>query len=141
MIADPGQRQISQRHVLLGQFVESDGVGRGLDRAFAGEHDALGGAGGAGGVENDRRIGAFAGGDLGIEPGSHGRIGERLAPLLDYVIHGTQARVVVVAQPTGFVVDHFLKLRQTIGNRLQFVDLLLVLDRGIARLGMRQHET
>ena len=41
MIADPGQRQIGERHVLFGQVIEGDGVGGGPDRSFAGEHHAL----------------------------------------------------------------------------------------------------
>ena len=98
MVADPGERQIGERDVVLGQLVEGHGIGRRLDRALAGEHDALGCAGGAGGVEDDGGIGAFAGGDLGIEPGGDLRIGERLAPLRDDIVHRMQVGVVVVAQ-------------------------------------------
>ena len=140
MIADPGERQIGERHVVLGQLVEGDRVARRLDRALAGQHHALGRAGGAGGVENDGRIGAFAGGDLGVEPGADFRIGERLAPLRDDVVDRMQVAVVVVAQAAPLVVDHLLELGQAIHDRHDLVDLLLVLDRGEAHLGVRQHE-
>ena len=52
---------------------------------------------------------------------------------------GMQAGVVVVAQPARLVVDHLLELRQPLGHRQDLVDLLLVLDRGEAHLGVRQH--
>ena len=140
MIADPGQRQIGERHVLFGQVIEGDGVGGGLDRAFAGKHHALGGAGGARGVQDDGRIGALAGGDLGIEPTTYRRIGERLAAGRDDVLHRMQLFVVVVAQAALLVVDHLLELRQPLLDRKNLVDLFLVLDRRVARLGMGQHE-
>ena len=140
MIADPGERQIGERDVVLVQFVEGDGVGRRLDRALAGQHHAFGRAGGAGGVENDGRIGALAGGDLGIEPGADRRIGERLAAFRDDVVDRMQVAVIVVAQAAPLVVDHLLELGQAIHDRHDLVDLLLVLDRGKAHFGMRQHE-
>ena len=140
MIADPGERQIGERHVVLVQFVEGDGVGRRLDRALAGQNNAFRRAGRAGGVKNNGRIGAFAGGDLGIEPGADRRIGERLAPLCDDVVDRMQMAVVVVAQAPPLVVDHLLELGQAIHDRHDLVDLLLVLDRGKAHVGMGQHE-
>ena len=47
--------------------------------------------------------------------------------------------MVVVAQPARLVVDDLLELRQPLGHRQDLVDLLLVLDRGEAHLGMGQH--
>ena len=140
MVADPGQRQIGERDVVLVQLVEGDGIGCRLDRALAGQHHALGGAGGAGGVKDDGGIGALAGGDLSVEPGGDRRIGERLAAFLDDLVHRMQMAVIVVAKATAFVVDHLLQLGQTLHHRHDLVDLLLVLDGGEARFRVRQHE-
>ena len=77
MIADPGQRQIGERFVAVGQPIERDRVARGANRSLAAQHDALGAAGGAGGVEYDRGVRAPAGVNAAIEVSRHGRIGER----------------------------------------------------------------
>ena len=140
MIADPGERQIGKRHVVLVQFVEFDRIGGRFNRALAGEHDALGGASRARGVQNNGWITAFSGGDLGIEPGAERRVGERLAPFLNNVVDRMQAAVIVVAKPAPLVVDHLLELGQTIHDRHDLVDLLLILDRGKAHVGMGEHK-
>ena len=107
VIADPGQRQIGERDVFLGQLVEGDGVGRRLDRSLAGQHHAFRRAGCAGGVENDRRVRTLAGGDLAIEPFAElGIGGQRLAAVGDDIVHRAQLGVVIVAQAARFVVDH-----------------------------------
>ena len=142
MVADPGERQISERDVVFGELVEGDGVGGGADRAFAGEHHALGLAGGARGVEDDGGIAALAGGDLVVEPlTDRGIAGQRFAPLGDDVVHRAQPGVVVVAQAAPLVVDHHLELGQAVDHRLDLVDLLLVFDRGETHVGVRQHES
>ena len=70
-----------------------------------------------------------------------GRIGgQRLAAVLDHVVHGAQRAVVVIAQAAPLVVEHLLKLRQAVQHRLNLVDLFLILDRGEAHVGVRQHE-
>ena len=141
VIADPGQWQIGQRHIFLGQLVENDRVARRLDRALAGQHHTLRGPRGARGVEDDRRIGAFGRGDLSIEPGAERCIGgERLAAVGDDIFHRTQMTVVVIAKAARLVVDHPFELRQLVLDRLDLVDLLLILDQSKAHVGMRQHE-
>jgi len=141
MIAHPGERQISKRDVLLGQVIEGNGVGSGGDRALAGQHHALRLTGGAGSVEDDRGIGALAGGDLGVEPGAQREIiGQRAAAVLNDLIDRAHAAVVVVAQAAPLVVDHLLKLGQALLHGEDLIDLFLVLDRGKAHLGMREHE-
>ena len=72
---DPWRSRVEKYSV--GQLVEGDRVGRRFDRPLAGQHDALRGAGGARGVENDRGVGALAGRDLGIS--DFGR-GSRFGP-------------------------------------------------------------
>ena len=64
---------------------------------------------------------------------------QRLAAVGDDVVHGVQPGVVVVAQAPPLVVDHGLELRQAVRHRENLVDLLLVLDRGEAHLGVREH--
>ena len=49
--------------------------------------------------------------------------------------------MIVVAKPARFVVDHVLELGQTFDDRLNLVDLFLILDRGEAHLGMGEHES
>ena len=43
-------------------------------------------------------------------------------------------------RPSALVVDHLLQLGQAVHHRHDLVDLLLVLDRGEAHLGMGEHE-
>ena len=140
MVAGPSGRQIGEHDILFGQFVELDRVRRRIDQTLAGEHHALGRAGRSGGVENDGRVGALAGGDLGVEPSGDLRIGERLAAILDDVIDRMQVAVVVVAQAAPLVVDHLLELGQALHDRHDLVDLLLVFDRGETRFSVGQHE-
>ena len=56
-----------------------------------------------------------------------------------HLVDRVQLGVVVVAQAPRLVVDHGLELRQPLRHRQDLVDLLLVLDRGEAHLGMREH--
>ena len=51
-----------------------------------------------------------------------------------------QVVVVVVPQAALLVVRYLLELRQPLHDRENLVDLFLVLDRRVARLGMGQHE-
>ena len=79
--------------------------------------------------------------DLGVEPLPERRVA-RPAPHGRRLITSSIAcrrRMIVVAQPARLVVDHLLELRQPLGDRQDLVDLLLVLDRGEAHVGMRQH--
>ena len=140
MVADPGERQIGQRLVLLRQVIEGHRVGARADAALRRQHHAFGLPGGAGGVEDDRGVGALAGRDLAIEPGAERCVlRQSLAAVGDDVRHGVKPGVVVVAQAPPLVVDHGLELRQAVRHRQDLVDLLLVLDRGEAHLGMREH--
>ena len=140
VIPDPGERQIGERLVALGQPVEGDRVGRCIDAAAGGQHDALRLTGGAGGVEDDRAVGAAARLDLAVEPfAQSGVVHQRRTTIGDDVVDGMEAAVVVVAQPPRLVVDDLLELRQPLGHGQDLVDLLLVLDRREAHLGMGQH--
>ena len=47
--------------------------------------------------------------------------------------------MIVVAQAALLVVDHQLELGQALHDRQDLVDLLLILDRGEAHLGVGQH--
>ncbi len=141
VIADPSERQIGKRHVVLGQLVEGDRIGRGIDRTFAGEDDTFGGAGRARRIENDRWVGTLCRFNLFVEPGGYRRVAcERLAALLDDVVHRVQPAVIVIAQAPFFVVDHHFELGDALHHRLDFVDLLLVLDRGKAHIGVGEHK-
>ena len=67
VVADPGERQIGEHLVAVGQPVEGDGVARGAIERCAAQHHALRAPRRAGGVENDRGFGALAGVDTPIE--------------------------------------------------------------------------
>ena len=78
--------------------------------------------------------------NLAVDPGRDGgALLERGATAGDHFVDRVQIGVVVVAQALGLVVDHRFELGQTLRHRKDLVDLLLVLDRGEAHLGMRQH--
>ena len=141
VVADPGDRQVGQRLVPVGQLVEGDGVAGGIDAALRGQHHALGLAGGAGRIEDDRGVRALAGRDLRIQPLPHrGILLQRGAAVGDHLLDRTQVGPVVVAQALVLVVDHGLELRQPRCHRHDLIDLLLVLDCGKTHLGMGQHE-
>ena len=100
VVADPGERQIGERHVVLGQLVEGNRIGCGIDRTFAGEDDTFGCAGGAGRVENDRRVGTLAGGNLVVEPGGdRGICASALRPSAMTSSIARSLAVIVIAQP------------------------------------------
>ena len=112
VVADPGERQIGERLVALGELVEGNRVGGGVDAADGGEDDTLGLAGGARGVENDRGVRALAGFDFAVEPRSRCSVlCQRGTSILDDVVDRAQAAVVVIAQPAQLVVDDVLELR------------------------------
>src|SRR5206468_8585580 len=60
MITNPGERQVGERHVLVGQAVKPDGISRSVDAASRRQHDALRRTGGSRGVEDDRDVRTFA---------------------------------------------------------------------------------
>jgi len=64
MVADPRHGQVGQHVVVGAQSLTCDAVAGGDDHIVIGEHHALGLTGGAGRVENDGEIVAFAGGDF-----------------------------------------------------------------------------
>ena len=66
VIANPGQRQISDHFLLLVEAVEGIGVARGDDGVLVGEHHALGAAGRSRSVKDDAEIAALARGDPGF---------------------------------------------------------------------------
>jgi hypothetical protein len=81
MVARPGQRQKGEHFVAIGQVVERDGVARRRDAALAAQHDALGAAGRARGVQDHRGIAALAFVDPPIERRGGARLSERRAPV------------------------------------------------------------
>ena len=112
MIADPGERQIGERLVLGRELVERDRIGGRIDAARGRQHHALGLAGRAGCVENDRRVGAIPRGDLAVEPFAERRVfSERAAAIRNDVVDRVQLGVIVVAQAARLVVENPFKLR------------------------------
>ena len=79
VVADPGERQVGEHLVAIGQLVESHGRARRGDRALAAQHHALRPAGGARGVENRRRVRTSARVDAPVEFGGGRAVLERRA--------------------------------------------------------------
>ena len=134
MIADPGQRQVSKRFVLVGQPVEGDRAAGGANRPFAAKHHALRAAGRAGGVENDRRIGSPAAIDQPVEVARDLRIGERGAANRCDRGQRREATLGIFVEAPRFVVEKMREPGQAVAHGKDLVDLLLVLgddDRGL----------
>ena len=140
VVADPGERQVGHDLVLIRQPVEGDRVACRRDRAAGGQHHALGAAGRAGGVEDDRGVVARARLDAGapalveIGVGRH-----RRAPVRLHGRKAAQPGVVVVAQAPLVVVDHMGQVMQPLLHREHLVDLLLILDDRDLHLGVFEH--
>ena len=140
VVADPGQRQVGERHVVFGELIEFHSVGCGVNAPLCRQHDSFRSAGCAGGVENDRCIGPFAAVDQRVEPRSKRAVCvKRGAAVGDDVLDLHQAAVIVVAQAAGFVVDDRLQLRQALQHRQHLVDLLLILRRHELHVGVAEN--
>jgi hypothetical protein len=139
VIADPGEGQIGERLVAVGQIVEGDGFARRRDRALAAQDHALGASGRSGGVEDDGRIGPLAGVDAPVEVGRRGRIGEGGAAFRHERLERVKAGLVVVGEAARLVVNEMAQPRQPAADREDLVDLLLVLGDDDAGLGVIEH--
>ena len=63
-----------------------------------------------------------------------------LRPSAITVVDGVEAAVIVIAQAARLVIEHPLEPRHALHHRQDLVDLLLILHRGEAHLGMLEHE-
>ena len=90
VVADPGDRQVGDDLVPLGELVEIAADLRRGDDVVVGQHHALRPPGGAGGVEDDRQIGAAPRGEVGLEGGGLGGVGEAPAALVDHLGDGAR---------------------------------------------------
>ncbi len=141
MIAHPGERQIGKRGIVFVEPIERDRVGRRRDASRSRQHHALGDAGCAGRIEDDRNVGALAGRNLIVQLAAERSIRrERRAAVMDHALDCVQSRVIIVAQPARFVVEDVRDGRQAFGHRRELVDLLLVLHGGKANIRVSEHE-
>src|SRR5579872_3857157 len=76
VIADPGQGQISENFVAVGQTIKNDRVPRRRDAALMGQHDALRSACRSRGEKDDGWVRASPLVDRPIERGGDGAVGE-----------------------------------------------------------------
>ena len=137
VIADPGERKISDDLFVGPEAVETVAVDRRDDEIVEREHHALGSSGRAGGVEHDGEILASPGGNSGFPAlQAAGASAEAIAADLLHIVDPFEPLVVVVAQPARLVVDNEHKARQTLDDGQELVDLLLVLDHRDRHLGM-----
>ena len=139
MVADPGQRQVGQHLVAIGQLVERHGVAGGGDAAFAGQHHPFRAAGGAGGVEDHRGVGAPARFDPRIERRRDCGIAQRRLASRDHPGERNHPGVPVVRKAALLVVENARQQRQSIGDGQDLVDLLLVLGDDQRGFGMAEH--
>ncbi len=138
MLADPRHRQIGQHVLVLAQPLALDRVLRGDDEVVVAQHHALGLAGGAGGVKNDREIGAPTLGDLVGEKAGLRR-GE-CAPLLLHRGVAVEEGLRIVSHAAPVAVEDRLEPGDAFLHREQLVDLFLVLGDGETHLGMVEDE-
>src|SRR5262249_7007417 len=100
VIADPGERQISDHLLFLIKAVERIRVARRDNRILEREHHALGAAGGSRGVKDDAEIGALAGSDAGLPLRAAGGFARKLfSPDRLDVRERRQPTVVIILQP------------------------------------------
>ncbi len=138
MIAHPSHRQVGQNIARRFQPVGFHAAARGGDERAMGLTDALGLAGGAGGVEHHRHIIALALLDFGVE-----KIGVVAVVNPSHFHQGVNVvdkGLVVMAHPARVVVDDVLQLRGLLADFQQLIDLLLILDRRETDGGVVQHE-
>jgi hypothetical protein len=140
MVADPGQRQVGERFVLLGQLVERDRIAGGLDAATRREQNALRCAGGPGRVQRHGNVVARAVLDLAPPPafGVLASALERLAEVLD-LLERMQVGVIVFLEAARQIVDDLMHVGDAVGDRNQLVDLFLVLNHGHRDFGVAQN--
>ena len=103
VVADPGHRQIGEHLVSLVQALALDPVAPRRHEVVVGEHDALGAPGRPRGVEDDRDVASGAARHLLLEEPRMLAIVVAAEPLDLCVI--LEGRAVIVAQPSGIVVD------------------------------------
>ena len=139
MVADPRERQIRDRLLVLVELVEQISVAGRDDHVVVGQHHALRAARRARRVENDAEIGALALRDRFLPARKPSGIRELLAPDLLHIIHPGQLAAIVVAQAARLVIDQMAQGRDALGDRDHLVDLLLVLHHRDGDLGVLQH--
>ncbi len=84
-------------------------------------------------------IGAASRGEVGLEGGGLGGVGEAPAALVDHLGDGAQAGMVVIAQAPLLVVKHAVEEGHFGGDGEELVDLLLILHRRMRHLRMGEH--
>jgi hypothetical protein len=142
MIAHPGQRQIGEHHVIVGQSVKSDGIRRGINAASRRQRDALRCAGRSRSVEDDRDVGTVALTDEFIDLFTKCRVGrKRRAAVFDDVADSDQPTVIVVVKAARLVIDNRVEMRQSVRYRQDFVDLLLILRCDKLCLGVSENKS
>jgi hypothetical protein len=138
MVADPGERQIGEHFVAVGQMIEGDGVARGGDAALAGEHNALGAAGGAGSEKDRRRGPAPPRRDRRIKRIGDLCVGERLLSGGDHVFERMEARIGIFGKAAFLVIEDMSEARQALGDGKELVDLLLIQDDSHGDVGLAE---
>ena len=137
VIADPGERQVGKYAVTFRQTVEADGIGRRIDGIDRLDHHAFRTTRRARRVQHHRDIVAARLANSVFPPGSEVGLGFQQS----FAIRLNEGKivqmlVVVVAQPTRFVVDHLRQRGNFRGEGLDLVDLLLILNDGEAHFGV-----
>ena len=139
VVADPGDRQIGDDLVRVGQAVEAAADLGGLDGVVIAQHHAFGASGRAGGVEDDGEVRSPPRLELAGQHGGGLTIrGEAHASVVDDAGDRVQMRAVVVAQAALFVIENVPQRRQPIGHGEKLVHLLLILHGGMRDLRMLQ---
>ncbi len=128
MIAHPGERQVGERHVVVGQSIEPDSIRRSINAASRRQHDALRGAGCSRGVENNRDVRTFTLSDDFIDLPAKRSVGrKRGATVFDEIVDCDQSAVIVVTESARLVINNLVEMRHPVGYGQNLIDLLLIL--------------
>jgi hypothetical protein len=130
MVADPSHGQVGQNVASGFQSVDLPTALGGSDEGGMRLANALGHAGGAGGIEHDRNIVGPPLGHLGVE--EIRMVAVVNPPHLHQGMDIVEVGLIVMTHASRIVVDDMLQQRHSIHDVQQLVHLLLVLDRGKA---------
>src|SRR3979490_1472440 len=139
MIAHPGERQVGERHVVVGQSIEPDSIRHSINAASRRQHDALRRAGRSRGVEDDRDVRTFTLPDEFIDLPAKRSVGrKRGAAVFDDIVDCDQSAVIVVMESTRLVINDLMEMWHPVGYGQNLIDLLLILRGDKLHIGMSE---
>jgi len=137
VLPDPRRRQVGQHLLGIGQTLEFAAGARAVDQRGVGMHHAFRITGGARGIEHRSGVARLALGDFGVDEPGVGGI--EIAPEFLQAGKRHQLGLGVVSQAARIVIKDMGDLTGLLLDFQHLVDLLLILDNGVANLGILKH--